>query len=119
MSDTPETDAAVKDSDGQWSFVLKEACQRLERERDQARKGQMEALCDCQRLARKIDDIRDVFDHQDEDWTGSTTLAKAVSKVIRERDDLRKQLNAATSALRQIHLEVGDWIRFTVIGDEK
>ena len=67
MSDTPETDEAVKASNGQWSFVLKETCQRLER----------------------------------------------------ERDDLRKQLNAATSALRQIHLEVGDWIRFTVIGDEK
>jgi len=34
---TPETDAAVKASDGQWSFVLKETCQRLERERDEAR----------------------------------------------------------------------------------
>jgi hypothetical protein len=37
MSNTPETDAAVLDSDGQWSFVLKECCQRLERERDEAR----------------------------------------------------------------------------------
>ena len=34
---TPETDAAVKESNGQWSFVLKETCQRLERERDEAR----------------------------------------------------------------------------------
>ena len=37
MTDTPETDAAVKASEGQWSFVLKETCQRLERERDEAR----------------------------------------------------------------------------------
>ena len=37
MSDTPETDAAVKESNGQWSFVLKETCQRLERERNKAR----------------------------------------------------------------------------------
>lgn len=37
MSDTPETDAAVKASNGQWSFVLKETCQRLERERDALR----------------------------------------------------------------------------------
>ena len=38
MSDTPETDAAVISSNGQWSFVLKETCCRLERERDEARK---------------------------------------------------------------------------------
>jgi hypothetical protein len=34
---TPETDAAIKESEGQWSFVLKETCKRLERERDEAR----------------------------------------------------------------------------------
>ena len=39
MSNTPETDAAVLDSDGQWSFVLKECCQRLERERNELRKA--------------------------------------------------------------------------------
>ena len=38
-TDTPETDAAVIASNGQWSFVLKETCQRLERERDEARRG--------------------------------------------------------------------------------
>jgi hypothetical protein len=35
-TDTPETDAAVRESNGQWSYVLKETCQRLERERDEA-----------------------------------------------------------------------------------
>ena len=35
MSDTPETIAAVEASDGQWSFVLKQTCAKLERERDQ------------------------------------------------------------------------------------
>ena len=35
-TDTPETDAALKASNGQWSNVLKETCQRLERERDEA-----------------------------------------------------------------------------------
>ena len=33
---TPETNAAVIASKGQWSFVLKETCERLERERDEA-----------------------------------------------------------------------------------
>ena len=87
---TPETDAAERMAFAQEYMVPTAFARKLERERDQAREGQMEALCDCQRLARKIDDIRDVFDHQDEDWTGSTTLAKAVSKVIRERDEARE-----------------------------
>lgn len=41
MSDTPETDVAVKaeSSNGQWSFVLRDTCKRLERERDEAREG--------------------------------------------------------------------------------
>ena len=37
MSETPETQKAVLESDGQWSFVLKDCCERLERERDEAR----------------------------------------------------------------------------------
>ena len=42
MSDTPETQKAVLESNGQWSFVLKDCCERLERERDEARNE----LCD-------------------------------------------------------------------------
>ena len=37
MSDTPETDAAVNASGGDWSPVLRAVAQRLERERDEAR----------------------------------------------------------------------------------
>ena len=36
MSDTPETDAAVEASGGDWSPVLRAVAQRLERERDEA-----------------------------------------------------------------------------------
>ena len=38
MSDTPETDAAVIASGGDWSPVLRVTSQRLERQRDEARK---------------------------------------------------------------------------------
>jgi len=37
MSDTPETDAAILASGGQWNYVLRECARRLERERDEAR----------------------------------------------------------------------------------
>ena len=36
-SDTPETEAAVIASGGDWSPVLRETCRRLERERNESR----------------------------------------------------------------------------------
>ena len=36
MNDTPETEAAVIASGGDWSPVLRETCRRLERERNEA-----------------------------------------------------------------------------------
>jgi len=49
MSDTPQTDAAILASNGQWSFVLKECSQRLERERD-------EAIAVMRETRRRLDD---------------------------------------------------------------
>ena len=73
MTDTPETDAAVKASEGQWSFVLKETCQRLERERDEARNDlefrrelyivQIERL---DRIERERDDFREAIKRLEE-----------------------------------------------------
>jgi len=37
MSDTPETDLAIKASGGDWSPVLRVTSQRLERQRNEAR----------------------------------------------------------------------------------
>ena len=34
---TLEANSAIEASNGQWSFALKETCERLERERDKAR----------------------------------------------------------------------------------
>ena len=73
MTDTPETDAAVKASEGQWSFVLKETCQRLERERDEARNDlefrrelyivQIERL---DRIEREREDFREAIKRLEE-----------------------------------------------------
>ncbi len=46
MSNTPETQAAVLASDGQWSFVLKECCERLERERNEMSESNEVLLAD-------------------------------------------------------------------------
>jgi hypothetical protein len=49
MSDTPETDAAIWESKGQWSFAIKECSQRLERQRD-------EAVAVMRETRRRLDD---------------------------------------------------------------
>jgi hypothetical protein len=37
MSETPRTDSAILQSDGQWSYALRETCEQLERELAEAR----------------------------------------------------------------------------------
>ena len=69
MTDTPKTDAAVKASDGQWSFALKETFQRLERERNDARSG--------------LEFLRKLYIVQNE----------KLERIERERDDLREQVD--------------------------
>ena len=188
MSDTPETDEAVKASNGQWSFVLKETCQRLERERNVAleqwelciglaKKNERErdkAREDATNYYARIGELESELDEAMEALSGRTVSCAACNHAAIERDEarekaeryrleanammlqrdelkkiveqrilagaeihdkansllkqsnrteaeceaLRKQLTAATSALRQIHLEVGDWIRSTIIVEE-
>ena len=62
MSNTPETDAAIIASNGQWSFVLKETCQRLERERDEAMEalsGRTVSCAACNHAAIERDEARE------------------------------------------------------------
>ena len=68
MSDTPETDAAVEASGGDWSPVLRAVAQRLERERDAAlelaeafHRDQVTLLLERDRLDRALMKIEDLF----------------------------------------------------------
>ena len=100
MSDTPETDKAFK----YWpsenaELVDANFARKLERERDEAREQVknledqrdlcMKTIC---RLEKELDQIRAVFGHgaNDADWKPGTTIAEAVEKVMRERDEARK-----------------------------
>lgn len=73
MSDTPETDSAIVGSNGQWSFVLKETAQKLERERNQARRERDEALA-------KIEIIRNVLEPKTE-----KPIAKKATKSTKRK----------------------------------
>lgn len=90
---TPETDKAVIESQGQWSFVLKETCQRLERERDKARaaldeieKYGTEEINAAIKLRQKLADARIERDEARE------ALAATKHYLTKERDDALAQI---------------------------
>lgn len=65
LSLTPETDAAIIRANGAWTFELKEAMQRLERERDEAREAsaaiqarEAELVLAKDRIAKRAEAIR-------------------------------------------------------------
>jgi hypothetical protein len=83
MSDTPETDAFLRDLNDYSDVELRamtEHARRLERERDEATTRRMETIMQCELYEQ-------------------------------ERDEARFLLKAAQSALDAIHLEVGGWIK--------
>lgn len=91
---TLETDAAVIASNGQWSNVLKETCQRLERERDEAREAFIEARKHREQLNSLLqsyeacwDEIKTTLGEPEEG--DQTCDLDRVLKAIRERDEAR------------------------------
>lgn len=97
MSDTPETDAAVISSNGQWSFVLKETCRRLERERNEwaamcgrYKQERDELLNEIQRL--RLDAQRE-SEHHDR-------MVRELEKVYKERDEAREVIRNIVRAGR-------------------
>ena len=84
MSDTPETDAAVKESNGQWSFVLKETCQRLERERNKA-------VEDATNYFARIGELEKERDEAMEALSGRTVSCSACNHAAIERDEAREK----------------------------
>ena len=76
MNDTPETEAAIVASGGDWSPVLRETCRRLERQRDEyynkaitnaglildARAERDEAIEERDEARKQIDDYRERHD---------------------------------------------------------
>ena len=93
MSDTPETQKAVLESNGQWSFVLKECCERLERERDEARESNVLNF----KLRKELDDAKSKIKSQADRiryLEGATNHAKGtpLSVALRERDEARESL---------------------------
>lgn len=97
-SDTPETDAAVIASGGDWSPVLRETCRRLERERDEARKKYdtlaVENMLEVNKLCEERDELlneikRLRLDAQRES-EHHDRMVRELEKVYKERDEARE-----------------------------
>ncbi len=69
MSDTPRTDSSIRNSDGQWSYPLRDTCRQLERElaevtkqRDALIEG-LEKIASCDwviTLPDRMDAVREI-----------------------------------------------------------
>jgi hypothetical protein len=79
MSDTPETDLAIKASGGDWSPVLRVTSQRLERQRDEAREA-----------------IRALAEHGESE----------IQRITKERDEAREKLENEMKWHHQTHAEL-------------
>ena len=98
MTDTPETDAAVIESNGQWSFVLKETCQRLERERDKAQEDATNYYAKIGELKKERDEARAALDEIEkygtEEINAAIKLRQKLADARIERDEAREALAA-------------------------
>lgn len=131
---TPETDAAIQASNGQWSCVLRDACKRLERERDEARehwKEQNEALrsivehgeSEIQRLTKEKDEAIEARKVSAADWLSQVQNAdlrvkhalEIAAKAVKEFDEANCKL---ADALQEVHLRTLDYERMKQQRDE-
>jgi hypothetical protein len=98
MSDTPETDRIVRNAaiadhpPTRLAATLTVKCEKLERERDEAR--------------AELEEYRSIAEN-----IGATKAVSERDKAVAERDEARFLLKEAQSALDAIHLEVGGWIK--------
>jgi hypothetical protein len=94
MSDTPETDAAVVASGGDWSPVLRAVSQRLERERDEEIKWHhrthqelVETQCKLMDITRERDEA--LMDRGNGDI--ATMTRNHYERILRERDEWKNK----------------------------
>ena len=88
--ETPRTDKAVKESNGQWSYVLADTCKQLERELAETRK-QIEANHKgCELLERMVYEAREQRD----------TLTVALETVV---EVARRNLNRPHPTIERVY----------------
>jgi hypothetical protein len=89
MSDTPETDAAVNASGGDWSPVLRVVAQRLERQRDEAKEElrQWQTLC---LWGGTPEHVHDFIKGQQTRIHEAQDIEETCEQLERERDEARE-----------------------------
>lgn len=107
MSETPETQAAILASEGQWSFVLKECCEKLERERNQLREIVEQRLLAGAEIHQRANDLLRRFQILEEDRNRLRKIvktAKADSKKTKSQiDRIREDVYSVYFKLSMMH----------------
>ena len=103
MSDTPETDAAVEASGGDWSPVLRAVAQRLERERDAA----LDAIYNYKLEVEAWELLAQARRERDEARADAARLADILSglelRTTQELARLERERNAALELAEAFH----------------
>jgi hypothetical protein len=125
MSDTPETDAAVIASGGDWSPVLRAVAQRLERERDEAQKelssihrwiernhadGFIDSLTYLKNLERVTDSWYDRLDKMERERDEARAAAKLAYSILAKVNRPSLEAAAARSSIKHINNTPMEWL---------
>ena len=101
MSATPETDAAVHASGGDWSPVLRAVAQRLERERNEAREIAQQMSESNQVLQAEVRDYRKTTDKTPPS-NNEMHLNLVLQEVAKLAKTLKEERDEAREALREL-----------------
>ncbi len=136
MSDTPRTDEAIRNSDGQWSYGLRETCEKLERELADAKEKATTAWSDNlildsrnRQLERELAEARNILKqclsimpvgyvptHTVENLPEMIgDLAKALAEETTEREQLERELTAMTQRRDELLASLEKVIKYLTI----
>ena len=82
MSDTPETQAAILASEGQWSFVLRDCCEKLERERNELQIIVQQRLLAGAIIHQKAEDLHKKCEQYEAFFVDSKKMLYSFSKKL-------------------------------------
>jgi hypothetical protein len=107
---TPETDAAVIASNGQWSFALKEICEKLERERDKAREDATNYYAKIGELTEERDEARKQGNiHHDNFLFAQREAFEMREAIIATLEENRHLADGDDCTLAKLKSVVPDW----------
>jgi|LakMenEpi03Aug12_release.lakeMendotaPanAssembly.Ray.scaffolds.fasta_scaffold194242_4 hypothetical protein len=109
MNDTPETEAAVIASGGDWSPVLRETCRRLERQRDEYyNKAMTNAGLILDARAERDEareHLREIKEYGTDEINAAVELRQKLAQALVDLDNMQDQRDLAMKVITRLKQE--------------